>query len=795
MKKRLIILILAVQFFNAYTQAIKGYVYDMQEKTPLEFANVVVLSLPDSAMVKGLISYHDGQYAAEMINPGIYYVKASFIGYEDAGKRVELSDEQDEIWADTIFLALKPETIEDVVITGNYVRAQELVDRTVYEILPEIEKTSTNGFDVLRKIPSVQVDFNNNVTLNGKSNFIIQVDGKQRDKEFLARILPGDIESVEVIHNPSGRYEGDIEGVINVVLKPEARMGINGLIGMQAKPINRTTVVAIGSLDYGLEKVTFYISGYSFIQNLNASSEDYNRFTLPSETVPVDSILDMAGAGDYRIAATAINAGFDYYMNKNNTLSINYSFKPFSIVINTDNFGDISMDGTLMNTQQNETNIATGSSESNVSLFFRKKFKKPIQEFIIESNYYFFNSSDDNDFTHLLYPTLGQIPSDSSSRHEWTINDRDYFSTKIDYIQPIGVDMRLEAGYQFYLQWIDYNYKTHDAANNNIYNYGEFRNAGYASFYWKLKKFSLQNTIRIENSQIDINNDIHLQYTTFLPSTNLMYKLNAKHTLKLTYNRRINRPNIYQLNPYEKLNNDFSISTGNPYLEPELKDKLQLTYTLNIKKLNLSPYIYHEFYTNKIDSRSTLGAALSNGTLSLITSPENLLTGYEQGFGLSSTYSAININGSIYRGHFNAWSDSISTIPANDYSSFRINSFVIIPLFKKKLNVFTFLNYNGVRRSAQTTAYSPALYGIGAQQNIKNHAIGLFYMLPFSKTIRLSKVITETPTIYSKNTQYFDVSWFIQILYSYKFNKGRAIKKSGHEAEIESDTKGGGLGR
>jgi hypothetical protein len=503
----------------------------------------------------------------------------------------------------------------------------------------------------------------------------------------------------------------------------------------------------------------------------------------------------MTGAGDYRIAATAINAGFDYYMNKNNTLSINYSFKPFSTVINTDNFGDISMDGTLMNTQQNETNIATGSSESNVSLFFRKKFKKPIQEFIIESNYYFFNSSDDNDFTHLLYPTLGQIPSDSSSRHEWTINDRDYFSTKIDYIQPIGVDMRLEAGYQFYLQWIDYNYKTHDAANNNIYNYGEFRNAGYASFYWKLKKFSLQNTIRIENSQIDINNDIHLQYTTFLPSINIMYKLNAKHTLKLTYNRRINRPNIYQLNPYEKLNNDFSISTGNPYLEPELKDKLQLTYTLNIKKLNLSPYIYHEFYTNKIDSRSTLGAALSNGTLSRITSPENLLTGYEQGFGLSSTYSAININGSIYRGHFNAWSDSISTIPANDYSSFRINSFVIIPLFKKKLNVFTFLNYNGVRRSAQTTAYSPALYGIGAQQNIKNHAIGLFYMLPFSKTIRLSKVIAETPTIYSKNTQYFDVSWFIQILYSYKFNKGRAIKKSGHEAEIESDTKGGGLGR
>ncbi len=767
----------------------------MLEKTPVEFANVVVLSLPDSTMVKGVITYLDGQYTADKITPGTYFVKASFIGFEDGGKRIELSEGQNEIRADTIFLVVKAETIEDVVITGNYVRAQELVDRTVYEILPEIEKTSTNGFDVLRKIPSVQVDFNNNVTLNGKSNFIIQVDGKQRDKEFLARIRPGDIESVEVIHNPSGRYEGNIEGVINVILKPEARMGINGLFGMQLKPFNKTTLGAMGSLDYGLEKVTFYISGYSFIQNLNVSSNDYSRLTLPSETLPVDSILDMAGTGDFEIAASSMNAGFDYYPSKNSTLSLNYSYKPFSNVMSIYNHGDISMDNTLINTRQNETNTETGSSESNTSLFYRKKFRKPIQELIVESNYYTFNSTDDNIFSQWLFPSQGQIPSDSTNRNELTINDRDYFSAKIDYIQPIGVDMRLEAGYKFYHQWIDYDYKTNDAASSNLYNYGEFRNAGYASLYWKLKKFSLQTTLRVENSIININDDISSQYTTFLPSTNLLYKFNAKHTAKFTYNRRINRPNIYRLNPFEKLNNDFSVSTGNPFLEPELKDRLQLTYTLNIKKVNVSPYIYHEFYSDKVDNRSTLGVASSTGALSLITSPENLLSGFEQGFGLSSTISAFNINGSIYRGHFNAYSDSISNIPARDYSSFRINSFVVVPLFKKKLNVFTMLNYNGARRSAQTISYSPAIYGFGAQQNIKNHTIGFFYLLPFSKTIRFSKVITETPIIYSENTQYFDASWFIQIMYSYKFNKGRAIKKSGHEAEIDSDTKGGGLGR
>ena len=97
-----------------------------------------------------------------------------------------------------------------------------------------------------------------------------------------------------------------------------------------------------------------------------------------------------------------------------------------------------------------------------------------------------------------------------------------------------------------------------------------------------------------------------ITYTTLLPSTNLLYKFNTKHSLKLTYNRRIERPNLYRLNPFERLNNDLSVSSGNPYLKPEYKDRLQLSYTMNIKKVNFAPYIYHEFYSNKIDNRTTL---------------------------------------------------------------------------------------------------------------------------------------------------------------------------------------------
>ncbi len=796
MMKKIIFSILLVCLTGYISaQTIKGFVFYSADKTPVEFANVAILNLPDSSLVKGVITYTDGQYSVPNMKPGNYFIKASYVGMENNGTNVTIAEGPSPVLADTIFLAGKSELLEDVTVTGNYVRAKEMVDRTVYEILPEIEKTSTNGYDVLRKIPSVQVDFNDNITLNGKSNFIIQVDGKQRDKEFLARIRPGDIESVEVIHNPSGRYEGDIEGVLNIILKKEARMGINGMFGLQLKPINKPTLGATASLDYGRQKATFYISGYSFLQRLNIEGTNYSRITLPRLANPVDSILDLSGNGDFSITASSLNTGFDYYLNDKNTLSLNYSYKPYSNTVNILNNGEILIDTHAVNRQENETDVSSGSSESNVTAFYRKKFKKPIQEFTVESIYYFFNSENDNDFVQHMIPPGGMIATDSVVRNEITINDRNYFNTRIDYVQPIGVAMRLETGIQFYLQHMDYTYNTNDELASNNYAYSELRNAAYASIYWKLKKLSLQGTLRAENSNIDINSDISNTYTTLLPSSNVLYQFNTKNSLKLTYNRRIERPNLYRLNPFERLNNDLSVTAGNPYLKPEYKDRLQLSYSLNIKKVNFAPYIYHEFYSNKVDNRTILKVTSVSDVPTVYSAPENLLTGYEQGFGMNATIAFFNLNGSIYRGHFNSFSDSLSIIPSRDYYSFRLNSYVVKPLFKEKLNIFAFLNYNGAVRSAQTITYSPLFYGVGLNQKIKNHSWGIFYLLPFSKTIQFSKVITETPIIYSENKQLFDASWFVQVMYSYKFNKGRAVKKSDRKSDIDSDTKGGGLGR
>jgi hypothetical protein len=156
----------------------------------------------------------------------------------------------------------------------------------------------------------------------------------------------------------------------------------------------------------------------------------------------------------------------------------------------------------------------------------------------------------------------------------------------------------------------------------------------------------------------------------------------------------------------------------------------------------------------------------------------------------------VNINARIFKGHFNSYVDQSTQIPENDYFSYSITSYAFAPLTKdKKTTAYVFLSYNGVSVDAQTKTYSIPFYGGGVQKQIKDHSIGFFYLLPFSKNIDFSRSETEAPGYRAIKTIGFDVSYYIQVMYSYKFNKGKNVKKINRDVEIESDSKSQGIGR
>ena len=150
----------------------------------------------------------------------------------------------------------------------------------------------------------------------------------------------------------------------------------------------------------------------------------------------------------------------------------------------------------------------------------------------------------------------------------------------------------------------------------------------------------------------------------------------------------------------------------------------------------------------------------------------------------------VNINARIYKGHFNEYTGSSTYIPSRDYFSFSITSYAYANLDKKKkITAFAFLSYEGVNVNAQSKTYNTPFYGPGIQAQIKNHTIGVVWLLPFSTNVKLNRTETETTGYTSTNIIGFDASNYIQFMYSYKFNKGKNVKKLDRKVEVESDSK------
>ena len=788
--RKYIFFLLLITSLTVQAQNIKGKVCLEKDKSPVQFASVALVQLPDSNMVTGVITLTDGGYLFEKVKPGTYFMKASFVGYRPNGKKVTVATGQGEIAVDTIYLAETTASLSEVTVVAERLKGKEMVDRTVYAIPAVIAKTSTNGYDILKKIPQVNVDFQNNITLNGSSNFIIQVDGRQRDREFLAKLLPSDIESIEIVSNPSGKYEGNIDGVINIILKKEARFGINGNAGINIKPFNKPTTSLTGSLDYSLGKITFYVTAFTFSQQLKISSWNDNHFSM------IDSTASGSGNGGLKVTNSSVNTGFDYYLNDKNNLSFNISYKPIYQDVDVSGETYLYKSNNPLNTISSVTDDLLKSKETSASLFYKKTFSKAIQEFTVEANYYRFKSNETNNFTNTRYPYNSDSTLSTYARLEDNINERNYFSVKLNYVQPIGLSAKIETGYQFYYQWLSYDFIIDNQESGNLFKYAEFRNSVYGGFTYNLKKIGFQAMLRVEDSHIKADSVTQPKYACFLPSVNLQYKFSASHNLKFTYNRRINRPGIYDMDPYYKIDQYYNITQGNPNLKPDYRDRLQLTYTWNFGSNYFSPYIYQEYFSNKVGREYQVINSPVTNSLATITKPYNLLTGYESGGGVNAMLWYININARIYNGHYNEYTGQSVVIPAVDYFSYSITSYAFATLAKnKKTTAYVFLSYNGVNVNAQSKTYSIPFYGLGVQQQIKDHSFGLFWLLPFSNDIKFSRTVTQTPAYNSTNTIGFNVSNYIQFMYSYKFNKGKNVKKLDHKVDVESDSKSQAIGK
>jgi hypothetical protein len=784
--KQFLCLLFAIISISVSSQTITGTILSEKGRTPVEKANVKLLRLPDSLLLAATASKSNGQFSFDNLKYGNYYIKVSCLGFTPIGRNIKLSENNKVSQIDTLFLSVATNLLPEVSIISKVITVKELVDRTVFTIPEEITKTSMNAYDVLKKIPSVQVDFDDKVTLNGKSNLIILVNNKQRDKEYLYRILPTDIQAVEIISSPSGKYDGELEGVINLVMKKNILYGLRGNFETTLKP-PKTISASSGSIEYGVKKISFYISASTNNQNLIPKTTNYKKF------IGNDSVNDMSGHGRFGKFKDVINTGFEYFINDKNSLSFDFNISSQSQKTSSNNSTEIYNHDIYNKFMSSSSYYNTKGDEINASLYYEKKYAKPNQLLTIESDYYVFKSTDANTFSNSFFTTDKLNLLSSINQREDNTNNRNSQNTKIDYVLPLSSVSRLETGYQFYSQQINYDLKSSLEQNGNIYDYVEYRNSAYLSLFYKIGKFDFQTSLRLENSDIKINKDTSSNYTVLLPSLNILYKFNSAKSIKFTYNRRIIRPNIYDLNPYVKILSDLSMNMGNPNLRPEYHGNLKLTYTLNFGKNYISPDIYYEFRTNKVSQLNLMTESPITHNLTPLTRLDNILTGAEYGFELYGKLLFFNFNGSYFMGHINEYKNKLTSIPARNYSaySFTNTEFVTLPF---KINAYAYITYTNVYTiSAERKSYGAPFYGINLQKNVKNHSFGVSSLMPFLKSVIMGKTITQTPLLYSKSTSGYDLGYYVQFKYAYRFFKGRDIKKLNRKVVRESDSKSGGI--
>ena len=473
------------------------------------------------------------------------------------------------------------------------------LDKRVFNVGSDLSTSGGNAADILNSVPSVSVEVDGTVSLRGNENVRILINGKpsgltSRDLDALRNLQANLVEKVEVITNPSSRYEASGEvGIINIVLKKNQENGLNGTFtGVVGHP---DFIGGSYSLNLRRKKFNLFSSYGMDYRKSPGYSTMYQRFNAGERETFQD--------GDRSRSELSHNimGGLDYYIDDKNSItgSIMYNFGDGlnRSRLTYNDFVNGEAAGTMVRTDREH------EDEKNIEAAFNYKrlFKRKDQTFTVDFQYNERYDDETSDFT--------QIENETTifQRAENLANDKNWF-VQSDYVHPFGTNGKFEAGvrstarevnneYAFEQLDAEGNWQVFPAFNNNLI-YNETIHAGYLMAGNKYGKFSVQAGLRGEYSDIrteltETNETNPREYFNVFPSLNLGYELNKNKTLQLSYNKRINRPHFRELLPFSNFSDTRNFFQGNPDLNPEYTHSFETGYLVNWDKGSVLSSAYY----------------------------------------------------------------------------------------------------------------------------------------------------------------------------------------------------------
>ncbi|MFY0254645.1 TonB-dependent receptor domain-containing protein [Chitinophaga sp. 30R24] len=633
--------------------SITGKVADVASGKPIEYASVVLLKQTDSSMVTGAYTTPAGAFTFNNIAPGIYVLRVTFMGYEKSQKAVRVTEGKN-TFAGTLHLQAAGKVLNTVEIKAEKPAFSMQIDRQVFDAGSMINAAGGTGTDVLKNIPSVDVDIDDNITLRGKS-VTIYVDGKPSpfgDAKTALQMIPAEsIDRVEVINNPSAKYEANGSGgIINIVLKKDKAIGYNVMVNMGAA----TRGEASGGINANLrlKRFNFFGNYNGRYEHITGSGFSYRQNLVPDSTNT--QYFSQSNRNQNNNGNNGAKWGFDYFLNDHNTFTVSQGLN-YNHSSNGDNIYLNYMDNKKQTLRYGDRNNSGRSqnNNNNTNLNYKHTFNKQNQEltaYISYSNNSSISSSNYNTQYHIV--GIDTLPNANRQNNAGKNGNR-FWNIQSDYTSPVGKKGKLEAGVKTTLRYIDNDYTASlfdwtqkdfviSPTLSNQYNYEEDIYAGYVNFANAFGNLGYQVGVRAEQSQLkgySITQDttVNNHYFNLFPSVFLKYNMpkNQNQSLVFNYSTRVDRPGFDQLLPYINNSDPQNIRTGNPDLKPALSHKFELSYSVYYPSSNnyLSTSTYYAQTNDNIDRISTLDTASGITT----TKPMNLAT--QQNVGANMSYS------------------------------------------------------------------------------------------------------------------------------------------------------------
>jgi hypothetical protein len=786
MKTKFIVIILCLITSNTFARkVITGSIVEVETKTAVESAKIELIQLPDSTVAEFTSTNSEGTYNLFRADTTKNYcLKVSKLFFKTQIFPLQLAVSGRIINIGRKELEPSSISIKEVVVNGSKIKVSELPDRTIYGISTDMKKTSTDGLDVLRKVPTVQVDyFNEDIKVEGKSNIKIEVDGISRDKNYLKKLHPSQIEKMEVITNPTGKYDADVDAVINIITIKEMGYGLKGMVNAMLLPNSLDNYMARGntSLDYGLKKISYYISA-------NGGSGKFDMINSMVRNAGTSGLV-RDGGSKINFGNLNVNGGFNYDPNELNNMSLNISYNGNGSKSNNFQTNNLTQNNIIINKNGTINNAENQNPGMNASLFYKHKFSKT-KDHAYEIETSFYNSLKNNsksNYQNIFYDLAGVELSRSPLQLEENNTRRSSASLRGNYTLPFDSVYNFNSGISS-----NYNYSYIDniSSRTNAPNqdYRDLKSSLYAELSKTFKKGSAKIGSRLEISDVTINISDKNTYVSPLPYANCQYKFNDKNSLKLNYSRRVFRPSNTQLNPFVSYSDSLTESHGNIGLKPAYRDNIQLTHSMKFGKNkfsgNISPQLFYEYRTGLIQNITTI----KENTNIFEKYPVNISNGYETGVNMAvSAQIAIvmfNSNFRYTRIHTDKYLDQIDALNKNSWS---MNMQVMCPL-PKEFRFFAFLNITGPTINGQELTETAPFNIIGISKQFKNNSsLTLMAFNPFASRNFYSSSTISNESLYQKSESYMNFKNAFLINYSINFKVGKDVNSQKRNQEQSQD--------